>query len=166
MKKIGLLLVIGLIPMLLMGAAPTFQSYYHQVGDVVIDSQHTGNWEPVGTLIVTASDSAYATLSVTTTANLMPWERLYLGFGNDSANRVSAATAATTGQTNSNLDTNLVKLHPSVDGDVNLPLVWQYVVSMNASQVDTFYLNIATGGSNEKIELYDLVFSAQISDRD
>ncbi len=156
---------VAILPLIVMAAAPTFQPYYHHAGDVVIDSNTNSNWQPVGTLFVTATDSAYATLTVTGTAHMNPWERMYLGFGSDSANRVDSATSATTGQTNSNIDTNLVRLHPTVQGDIYLPFTWQYVVSMDAA-TDTFFLNIATGGGGEHIELFDLVFSAQISDRD
>ena len=165
MKKIILLTAI-LLPILLMAAAPTFQSYYSSAGDVVIDSSTGNNWEVVDSLIVTASDSAYATIKVTGTALMNPYDRMYLGFGNDSANRVDSATSATTGQTNSNIDTNLVKLHPTIQGAVYLPFIWEEIVSMDASQVDTFYLNIATGSDGSKISLFNVMMSAEISDRD
>ena len=159
---------VAVLPLLVM-AAPTFQNYASETGDVTIDSQWTGNWELVDSLIITASDTAYVLLRVTGTAYMNPWERLYLGFGNASGNVVDSATAATTGQTmgqtSTNLDTNLVKLHSSIKGGIYYPFVFEDMVSMEEAQVDTFYLNMSTGSDQEHVEVYNLMFSAEIIDR-
>ena len=144
---------VAVLPLLVMAAPPTFQNYASETGDVTIDSQWTGNWELADSLIITASDTAYVLLRVTGTAYMNPWERLYLGFGNDSANAVA------------NLDTNLVKLHSSIKGGIYYPFVFEDMVPMDADQVDTFYLNMSTGSDQEHVEVYNLMFSAGIIDR-
>lgn len=153
-------------------ATPNVQMYNFtpsDTGDVflIVDSQYTGNWEAICTLFVTNSDTAEITLTVTGVALMGQREKLYIGFGNDSANRVDAATAATTGQTNSNLDTIIFETPLyGAGGMASVSFMARFVYYAVAGVLDTFYVNAATGDKSKSIELNDVVFTALVASRD
>lgn len=65
-----------------MGAAPAANNRFIVVGDTItVDSQHTGTWELLDTVIVVKTDTCYTLYTLTGYANLDPWDVLYLGFG-------------------------------------------------------------------------------------
>lgn len=169
MKKLLILSALLAVPLLVMAAAPTFDTYSKDCGDKTIDSQWTGNWEPADSLVISVSDSAWVVVTVTGQVWLDPYETFYLGLGNDSANRVDSATSATTGQTHTNLDTCIIKLPRDVQNTAYVPFAFSYRLSAGATGgavTDTLYLNAATGGSDQKIYLKDVVIQATIGNRD
>lgn len=158
-KRLLYLTALSVISVMLMGAA-RYEMVFKNVGDVTIDSQIGGNWEPVDSLVAVFDSASNATIIVTGIALMDAWDKLYVGFGNDSANRVDSATSATTGQTNANLDTVLVAAGGmAAGGKRRVPFSVTYVASFTAV-TDTFYLNVATGGSSspEKVQLEDVFF--------
>ncbi|MEW6110621.1 MAG: hypothetical protein AB1664_00700 [Thermodesulfobacteriota bacterium] len=168
MKKLLLtVMVLALVlPLTSFAAAPVFQTYVSITPDtIVVDSQWTGNWEPVDSLVIARTDSGGFLITVTGMVQLDPYDVLYIGLGNDSANRVSAATAATTGQTNTNLDT-AVFFGP---GYRNRPawsaFVLQYYYEGNGALTDTVYVNAACAGSGQPVRIEDLVVSAAVTDK-
>lgn len=168
MKKLLLTaLVLALaVPMISFADAPVFQTYVSVAPDtVVVDSQWTGNWKPVDSLYVSRTDSGGFLITVTGMVQLDPYDVLYIGLGNDSANRVSAALAATTGQTNTNLDTAVFfgpgyRARPAWSA-----FVLQYYFEGNGAVTDTIYVNAACGGRNQPIRIEDLVVSAAVTDK-
>ena len=161
--RMVLLLVLAVI---MIAAAPVNRNYYVDVGEVTIDSQYSGNWEPVDSLVVVTSDSGTILVTISGTAVLDPWDKLYIGLGNDSANRVDSATSATTGQVNPNLDTVLMRPDDRQIGKAYVPFSVTIPVD-NDGATDTLYLNMATGGSSssEKVYIEDLFFIAAVSDQ-
>lgn len=129
-----------------------------------VDSVYSGGWDCVDSLII-ASGAADTIIELTFSGVALfdPGDRLYIGFGNDSANRVDSATGATTGYTNSNLDTIEFRYpRPAGYGKCELPFIAKYFLSMAASTTDTIYFNAACWGSShiEQVELKDVVVSA------
>jgi hypothetical protein len=100
-------------------------------------------------------------------AVLEPDEALYVGLGDDSANRVSAALAATTGQTHTNLDTFYFAPDPAGKNEVQVGFtcIWLQAYSAGA-KTDTFYLNMATNSSASHVSVKDVVMWADIIQAD
>lgn len=166
MKRILLTLAVLLIPLSSFAAAPTFSTFVSITPDtIVVDSQHTGNWEPIDSLVVARTDSGGFLITVTGWANLGPGDVLYLGLGNDSANRVDSATSATTGQTNTNLDTATFSNVGYRNTRAKTAFVLQYYFEGNGAVTDTVYVNAAVAGTKQPIRIEDLVVSAAVSDK-
>lgn len=101
----------------------------------------------VSTIIDTALDTGYFKIEVYGYAKLYENQSLYLGLGNDSANRVDSATSATTGQAHSNLDTLILQAPDNMEGFILMPFYLTEIVttgSATVSVIDTFYLNAAS----------------------
>jgi hypothetical protein len=143
------------------------RKYLTDVGEKTIDSQYTGNWEPAESLVVVRSDSGYILVHLVGIAVLEPNEALYVGLGDDSANRVNAATAATIGQTHTNLDTFYFAPDPAGtnEAQVSINCVWLQAYSAGA-KTDTFYLNMATNSSASHVSVKDVVMWAEPIEKD
>lgn len=164
MRALLLLAMIGVVGSMVMAAVLRLEVYVVGLDEVTIDSQYGGNWEPLGTLIVVTDSNAIIEVTVSGVAIMDYYDKLYIGFGNDSANRVNAATAATTGQTNANLDTVLIVAGGTHrTGKRRVAFSVSYWDSL-AALTDTFYVNMAVGGSTggEKVDLEDVFFSVQL----
>ena len=157
-KRLLFIAVLSIMATMVMGAA-RYEMVFKSVGEVTIDSQIGGNWEPVDSLVAVFDSASNATITVSGVALMDAWDKLYFGLGNDSANRVDSATSATTGQTNANLDTVLITGDPSSHGQLRVPFSVTYIASFTAV-TDTIYLNMAIGGSGgpEKVQLEDVFF--------
>ena len=166
MKRIVFLLMLGVVAALLIGAAATTNVHYLGVADRTIDSQHTGNWELIGQVICVSSDTAVRIMELSAVALMDPWDVLYVGFGNDSANRVDSATSATTGQTNSNLDTLQFQFPLPRHGKARIPICARYIDSVAGATTDTVFFNLACGGSSgvNFVHLEDIWLSVTFSD--
>ncbi len=127
-------------------------------GVTVVDSQYTGNWDVVDSFVIVYDTVGRYVFTVTGVAKLTSRDILYVGLGNDSANRVSAATAATTGQTHTNLDTMIFGGFIDQSNPIYLPFTYIYTCSISTAATDTIYLNMATGQSGKPITLYDVLF--------
>ncbi len=134
-------------------AAFTFSRALSDSGFVVIDS-----------LIDVCSDSGVFVLMVSGTVVLEENQTVYLGLGNDSANRVDSATGATTGQAFSNLDTLTIKSPDNMEGSIWVPFFLYETITTLVAITDTFYLNGATGSGTYTIELRDVKFTCDIHD--
>lgn len=169
-KRLVLLAVILAIPLIVMAAAPLHNGYGVAVNlDTIVNEYGSGTtgWDSVTNLIYTATDTCQILVTVTGVAVFDPMEALYIGFGSDSANRVDSATAATTGRTNSNLDTFLVQPDIRNRAKVRQPFTARYTTTY-ASQTDlddTIFVNMATASIERKVEVEDLVFTIQIFDK-
>lgn len=168
MRKLALVLIV-LMSALVYGAAPTVVERSSLTGDITIDSQHTGGWECVDSLYLSIDDTSGNVLTITGVALLKAGSKLYIGFGNDSANRVDSATGATTGFTNSNLDTVLIEAPKSWRGGqarVAFSVRHVYVYTSQTDVQDTFYFNAACGGSDswDYVKLEDVVVTAAVGD--
>lgn len=158
--KIGILVCAIL---LITGSAYADRVYRDAVDTATVDSVYHGGWDCLDSLII-ASGTADTIMEITITGVGLfdPGDRLFLGFGNDSANRVDSATGATTGFANANLDT-LEFRHPRPGGygKAKLPFAAKYILSMAASTTDTIYFNVACWGSSyiEQVEVEDVVVS-------
>lgn len=124
---------------------------------VTVDSQYTGNWDPVDSFVVVRDTAGTQFYEVSGMVQLGAYDWLYMNIGNDSANRVDSATSATTGQTNENgADTCII------GGFTDLvQKVWLHFSCIRpdsgAAATDTFYINMATGMSNKPIKIKNLV---------
>lgn len=173
MKKRFIILLLLAIPVIVLGVANETgnKMFYVSPSDMTIDSQFSGGGEPVDSLIVTTiemlSDSTLLSIRATGIAVMDYWDKLYLGFGNDSANRVDSATGASTGYTNSNLDTFLIHPHLNGVGKMRVPFAISFMHPLDSVAVtDTFYLNAYTGGSSvfESVSLEDVVFTIEVTE--
>lgn len=167
MRKIVCLVGMLAIFSVVWGANQVNEFDFVVVGDVAVDSQYTGNWEPMESLVVALADSGYVILEVSGIAYLGPYDKLFIGLGSDSANKVDSATGATTGQTHTNLDTNMIA--PPVGGRGALYMPFHFVwidstLGATGAATDTFYFNAATGQSGHPVSLYDVVFTSTIVD--
>lgn len=167
MRKLFLtMLALALLtPLSTFAAAPVFQTYVSVTPDtVVVDSQWTGNWDPIDSLIIARTDSGGFLIEVSGWATLGPLDVLYLGLGNDSANRVSAATAATTGQTHTNLDTAMFNATGYRNQPARIPILLRHYFEGTGAVTDTIYVNAAIKGSGQAVRIEDLVVSARVTD--
>ena len=143
------------------------RNYFVSPSDFTVDSAIGGNWEPAATVIAQRSDSATTMLEVSGVAVMDPGERLYVGFGNDSLNRVDEATGGTTGQTHTNLDTFLIEAPATGRGiKMRIPFTFKYALTTkDAGSTDTFYVNMAVGGTAvpEKVAIEDLIFHVEVA---
>lgn len=144
-------------------AEPVYHHYANATGDVTVDSQFTGSWKCLDSLILIVTDTSSVIISITGQVVMDPGDILYIGFGADSANRTSEAS----GVLNNNLDSALFKYPRSArSGKIQMPFCAQYIYTY-ASQTDltdTIYFNAACIGSSssEAVELKDVVVSVQV----
>ena len=166
----GALLGIAVMAVTAFGAAPLIRNFGSATGDVTIDNEwdsQTAGWDVVDSLIVVASDSARTIMTISGFAVVGASQRLYLGIGNDSANRVDSATSATTGSTNSNLDTALVQTTFGIGtGQFRVPFSFTYISETDGANTDTFYFNAAVGSASRgALALEDVVVTASVADQ-
>ncbi len=164
------LIVIGMVLLfagLLYSAATTVSLWTTNVGDVTIDSVYTGNWESPCSLIVYGQDTGYFRIQVHAVAYMSAFSQLYVGMGSDSGNRVDSATGATTGQTHTNLDTMIYRFDYMDRGtsyEYNwVPIYYEYITALiepSDSLGDTFYVNMAVGTEQSKVDLKDVRVTA------
>lgn len=133
----------------------------NKTASVVVDSVYGGNWDPIDSIVGVFADSCRYQVSVRGIVELTAIEPVcYIGFGNDSANRVDSAHSATTGQTNTNIDTFLVGFpegFPSGMHRIYLPFgPFTYTCSTAVALTDTFYLNAAVRNKGGKATIRDL----------
>jgi hypothetical protein len=121
------------------------------IGNKTVDSQYTGNWDPIDSFVIVKDTAGTCIYEVSGDVKLYAYDVLYINLGNDSANRVSAATAATTGQTNENaVDTFIVGGFIDIPAPIWLPFR-AIVLDSAAACTDTFYINMATGQAKKPI---------------
>lgn len=128
-----------------------FSSELSSSGFVTIDS-----------LIDVCSDTGVFVLMVQGYVILRENQVVYLGLGNDSANRVDSATSATTGVAFSNLDTLTMKAPDNMEGSIWMPFFLFETVNTLVALTDTFYFNAATGSNTYTVELRDVKFTCDI----
>jgi hypothetical protein len=166
-REFVVVLAICALAALCFAAAPALSRYASSQNSVTIDAQHTGAWDTVASVIMVHTDTCYGLMLVTGIAVMDPVDKLYLGLGNDSANRTSATNLAP----NNNLDTCTIGPFKGLRGKSRIPFSWQYRwTSTNTTTdiTDTVYVNAACGGSSgiEAVELEDVMISIDIADRD
>ena len=161
-------MIMGLVFLLLTSslyaAAPTFVTTSNLTGDATVDSQWTGGWNTVDSIYLTIDDTSYTILTISGVAIMNPGDALYIGFGNDSANRVSGADVTA----NSNLDTALIIMPLQVHGTQKVPFCirYTYLYESQTDIEDTFYFNAASRGSEswDQVQLEDVVVSGEVGD--
>ncbi len=170
MKRIVLL---GLVAVVMMFAGASGATVAHSgivicqpvdtnsSGVTVVDSQATDNWDVVDSFVIVYDTVGRYVFTVTGVAKLTSRDILYVALGNDSANRVSAATAATTGQVFPNLDTMVFGGFIDQSNPIFLPFTYIYTCSISTAATDTIYINMATGQSGKPITLYDVLFKRE-----
>ena len=166
------LLLILVLPMLVWAVADeTGHKMFYSGTDLTVDSQFSGGGEVVDSIIVAAiemlSDSTLFSIRVTGVAVMDGYDKLYIGFGNDSANRVDSATGASTGYTNSNLDTFLIVPPFRATNKMRVPFAFSFMHPLDSVAVtDTFYLNAYCGGSStyESVPIEDVVFTIEVTE--
>ena len=157
-KKLILLAVaLCVLPWSMASAAPTFNTVMSNSTDAItIDSQHTGDWENIDSLIFTTSDSARCLVTVSGTVEMDPADVLYIGFG----------TASDTFDLC--LDTIIFKYPRAArPGKLTMPFVAQYIFTAgDGATTDTLYVNGACGGNSpsEAVGLTDVVLSVDVGD--
>jgi len=164
MKHILKIALIMCAVLLISGNVFADRAYRHSTDTATVDSVYHGGWDCIDSLIiVSGAADTIIELTITGVASFDPGDRLFVGFGNDSANRVDAATAVTTGYANANLDTLEFRYpRPGGYGKAQFPFAAKYFLSLAASTTDTVYFNVACWGSSyfEQVELNDVVVSA------
>ena len=163
MKRFLIIALFGLMAMLFAGSTVGAvvdhgpKNVIKDVGNKTVDSQWTGNWDPVDSFVIVKDTAGTCIYEVSGIALLYSRDKLYINLGNDSANRVSAATAATTGQTFENgVDTTIVGGFTDLASPIWMPFNCIRVDSA-AACTDTFYINMATGMSNKPISVKNVV---------
>ena len=116
----------------------------------------------VDSLIDVCSDTGVFVLMVSGCVVMEQNQTVYIGFGNDSANRVDSATGATTGIAFSNLDTLTIKSPDNMEGSMTIPFFFYETVNTLVALTDTFYLNAATGSASYTVTLQDVKFTCDI----
>ncbi len=171
MKRILFLLVFVAVAGIgmLKAAAPVGHGYVTTIDTISITTQFETKFMVVDSLITVTTDSALVMYVVSGIAVLDPNERLYVGFGNDSANCVDSATCAGDGQANSNIDT-IITHAPlgKLRGKTRVPFSFTTVITIvtQTDITDTMYVNMTTGSSTSNIEIEDFVFTAHVTDKE
>jgi len=160
-KKLIVLVLVGLMSMSIMAAAPAINEWAKFLGaSVTIDSQWTvtTQWELLDSIIVIKTDTCYTIYTMSGVAVLNENDRLYLGFDDGG------------GAAGLPVDTFIVDGYKpvSLSGLVRVPFTIKYVDSL-VSQTDandTIYFYAAAGGSTsmEKVEIEDCVLTAEVLD--
>jgi len=156
MKRLVFLAVVGvLLSTLAYGVANRVTyAYSHHRDTMTVDNQWSDTtWDSGGSLIITSMDSANAVLCLTGSVYLAPHDRLYMGFGDDTAyNRP-----------------NLCTLEIKPDVATRNPAYHTFVLRdlkkmKNGGQTDTVSFWMATGSSASKVKIGDLLFTVEIQD--
>ncbi len=151
-------------------APPAFNGYQTSIDTITVTTQFEDGFMVIDSLITVSTDTSYTFFLITGVAILDPNERLYIGYGNDSANCVDSATChLASGQANPNYDTVLV--HESLGklrgkARVNFSFQWFDSSDTQTDITDTIYVNMTTGSSSSSVEIEDFVFTAHIANRD
>jgi len=85
MKRLVFLLGLLALAAVLMAGAPANNSRRVTVASATVDSQWTGNWQLIDTLIIVKTDSCETYYHFTATAILKPGQTLYYGFRDGTA---------------------------------------------------------------------------------
>jgi len=158
-KKLVFLMLIGLISVTVMGAAPAYNEWASYLGDTLtVDSQHTASvWEVLDTIIIIKTDTCYTVYTMSGIAALNPGGALYLGF--DDGGGISGAP----------VDTFIVQnTSPSYTGQVRIPFSVRYVDSLisQTDANDTIYFYAAKKGSGtaEKVVIEKGLITVDVLD--
>lgn len=130
----GLLGVVGFVK----AAAPTNVGVYNAIKTTqTIDTDHTGTWEVVDSMIVQQDDSCYSPYTIIGTAALDPGDVLYIGF-----KRGKPATGAAT-------DTFTISLPREAQASVSQKFGFTLFDTLNSQtdSYDTVYITAAVKGN-------------------
>ena len=94
LKKLIILAVLACLPLSVMGAAPTNNSATVTTATMAIDSQHTGVWKELDSMIVIKTDSCDTYYHYYGTAVVQPGQKLYVGFVDGDASAITANIAS------------------------------------------------------------------------
>ena len=159
LKRLTLLIGIALLCTGLYAAAPDQNTELHQLADQEIDSQWTGTWEYIDSIIVVITDTGYSLCTISGVAALNPGEKLYVGLLNGGGDPTTAAS-----------DTLVVACDITQRGMVKMPFTFSIKDStINQNDVtDTVYVTAAVGGSTagEKVTIENMWFELRIIDTD
>jgi len=167
-KRLGLLVLIGVGTASFLWAAtaaPEFYTEWYHTDTITVDSQITEGFEQLASVIFTMTDTCNVLITVTGVAYLDPGDQLWIGAGNDSANRVSATNL----DPNNNYDSIKVAEWPARMGvSVHLPFVATFFDSLTSQtdKTDTAFVNGAVKGSSgiDKVMIENFAVSVQIGD--
>lgn len=164
MKKVVIPLLIG--AMLIMAAAPAPHNYFRNTGETTVTK--SGIWvngssggQVLDSIVPVASDSANVLITISGIAVLSANDRLYIGLGHDSANRVSATDLGTM----NDLDTFLVQAPSYIRNQGRFPFSFQYGKANNGALTDTLYVNAWLNQAGGYIAIEDMVVTAQVNDQ-
>lgn len=143
MKKIAILFaVLNLlaIPFLLEAADPTNNSITSTESSTAIDSQHTGVWQKVDSVVVIKDDSCDTYYHVGGTITLQPGQKFYLGFMKGIASAIEASMK----------NKKTYQLPVSARQSMSLTVGNYYIDSLRSQDDanDTIYVYCAVQGSN------------------
>ncbi len=160
MRKLVPLLLIALVPVLLLAAAPAYNNWANWMDTLTVDSQYTSAWELIDSIIVVKTDTCYTLYTMQGIARLSPDDKLYLGFI-DGGGAPSATSTAT--------DTFVVQLKKVRQyGTIDVPFCVTYLDSLisQSDANDTIYFMAAVGGSaqTEKVVIENLLLKAEVLD--
>lgn len=154
LKRLGFLLVLVVAAGYFMGAASMFGKVYTAQRDTLtVDAQYSASAWDSGTYVAAVGlDSACFSVCVTFNAELDPYERLYVGFDDDTV--AGAVTVP---------DMCTLIVAPPLDMKNKHTASFtlrdrDMTPNGNTAQTDTFFVLFATGGGGQKIPVTDIVF--------
>jgi len=160
LKRISLLVALGLLTATIFGAAPAINEWANKVADTMtVDSQYSGgSWELVDSIIVIKTDTCYTLYTIEGTALLGYNDKLYVGF-------IDGAGDPTANPS----DTLIVRSPATYSIDIAyVSFRFTYLDSL-VSQTDandTIYFVLAVGGSapSERVMVEDIILTATVLD--
>lgn len=163
MKRLLVLAALLGVAAIVYAAAPAPHNLVQATGDITISTSYTASagWAVKDSIVIVASDSARSRITVTGTAVLEANQKLYVGFGADSANRISATDL----RANSDLDTFFIAAPSGIRTAMRMPFAFTYNKTNNGALTDTIYFNFAAGDAARPIEIEDLVISVDVNDQ-